>query len=217
MTSSFEGGQGSLGARRLEVGALHQSQTELQCPERLAPFVGGQARELLQSLLLLRDGLHVERDEGFHRRLRQHVDRLIEPGYHQNAVGCGRHLPEPFHFLEHERDENAAEELVFAQHLMQRRALAVPEGAQLPRFLQDRRIRGDRFIFGVSKVGTDFENQRRDVIQQTVGRKDVAGLDRQQIQQAGEPLRCQRPMLGSHPFGDEVPEVGADHEAAYTA
>ena len=176
-------------------GSAEQVDAEAQRAERLPPFVRRHPRELLEPLVLIRDRLRVERDERFHGRLRQDVHRLVQARDERDALGRRRYGCEPLHFLQHEGDEHAAQHLVFAQYLVQRRALAVPERAELARLVENRGVGGNRAILGVAQILADLDDQRRDVIEQALGREDVAGFDRQQIEQPLEPARGQRAML----------------------
>ena len=59
---------------------------------------------------------------------------------------------------------------------------------------------------------TDFQNQRRNVIEQRVRGKHAARIDGQQVEQALEPPRRERTVLDTHPFSDEIAEVRDDHD-----
>jgi hypothetical protein len=104
---------------RVGVAPPHQLRRELQCAERLPPFVRRHPRVLFQPLLLVGDRLRIQPDELFDGRLRQDGDRLVDARDQGDGVGCRRRCVEPLHLLQHERHQHGAEQLVLAQDLMQ--------------------------------------------------------------------------------------------------
>ena len=84
------------------------------------------------------------------------------------------------------------------------------ERTQFAGLFQDRRVRRDGFPLRPTQVAADLEYQGRHMIQQAVGRKNLARLHRQQVEQPLEPARGNPTMLAAHARGDEVTEV-SDH------
>src|SRR5215510_8564172 len=99
--------------------------------------MGRHARELLQSRRLIGDGLRVELHERFDGRLHQHVDGLVYAGDDERGFDWRRADACPLDLMAHERDENATEQLILAQDLMERGLLSVPKRPELPGFSQD--------------------------------------------------------------------------------
>ena len=102
----------------IDVRLTQQADAELQRAERLSPLMCGHPRELFKPLVLFGNRLRVQRDERFNRRLRQHIDRLIQPEDERHTLRRRGHGTESFHLFEHEGDEHAPEQLVLAEHLM---------------------------------------------------------------------------------------------------
>ena len=94
---------------------------------------------------------------------------------------------------------------------MERCPLGVPQRPELARLRKDRGIRSNRRVFRMPQVGADLEDQRRDMIEQTLRRKHVACVHGKQIQQPLEPASGERMVLRTHPFGDQISEVGRNH------
>jgi hypothetical protein len=101
--------------------------------------------------------------------------------------------------------------LVLAQDLVERRPLLMAQAAELACLVHDLRVRRDRFLFGRFQILAEIDDQRRNVVEQAVARKDLVGLDRQQIVEPREPSRGERGVIGRHPFGDGVGKSGGDH------
>jgi hypothetical protein len=106
------------------------------------------------------------------------------------SVGVGR-IPAALHLLEHEGHEHAAENLILAQDLMQRRLLFVSKRSESRRLVDDHGVGGDGFVLRFPQIVADRDDERRDVIEQAVGRKDVARGDRKDVEQPLEPSRSQ--------------------------
>ena len=111
---TLDRGERPLGALSIQVRAPQQADSELQRAEELPPFMGGHPRKFLEALVLFRDRLGIEGHECFDRRLRQDVDRLIESRDDRDTVGRRRRQVETLHLLEDERDQHAAQDLIFA-------------------------------------------------------------------------------------------------------
>ena len=82
------------------------------------------------------------------------------------------------HLLDDERDEHSAQDLVFAEHLVQRCALGVTERPEFPGLVQNRGVRRNRAFFRVPQVRADLEDQCRYVVQQAFGREDLTRIHR---------------------------------------
>jgi len=54
----------------------------------------------------------------------------------------------------------------------------VTERPEFAGFVQNRGVGRNRGFFRVPQVGADLEDQRRHVVQQAVGRKDLSRIDR---------------------------------------
>ena len=102
----------------------------------------------------------------------------MKPRHQQCSLGRRRDDPESLHLLNDERDEHSAQNLVFAEHLVQRRALRVSERPQFAGFVQNRGVGRNRAFFRVPQVRADLEDQRRHVVQQTFRRKDLTRIHR---------------------------------------
>jgi hypothetical protein len=102
----------------------------------------------------------------------------MKPRHQQCRLGRRRHDPESIHLRNDERNEHSAQNLVFAEHLVQRRALGVTERPELPGFVQNRSVGRNRAFFRVPQVRADLEDQRRHVVQQAFRREDLTRIHR---------------------------------------
>jgi hypothetical protein len=94
---------------------------------------------------------------------------------------------------------------------MKRRLLFVSQRSEFSRLLNDHRVGSDGFAFRLPQVLADLEDERGDVIQQAVRRKDVPRVDRKDVEEPLEPSRGQRAVLAPHAHGDGIAEIGRDH------
>src|SRR5262245_44557992 len=94
---------------------------------------------------------------------------------------------------------------------MQRGFLAVSKGAQLPCFLENHRIRHDRLVFWLPKVGADLTDKGGNVIEQAFRWKDAALINGQKLPESIEPASRQRTVLRMEALGDEISEIRDDH------
>ena len=89
--------------------------------------------------------------------------------------------------------------------------LGVPERSEFSSFVQNGHVGRNGAFLRMPQVRADLHDQCRHVIQQALGRKDLTGIDRQQIQETFEPARGQRPVLDAHAFRNDVAECGQNH------
>ncbi len=146
-------------------------------------------RELPQALGLLGDGRGIERDERLDSLLQQHADGRMKTRDDGDALGGRRRQQEANGLVFNEPREDTAQQLVLAEHLVQRRALLMTQRPQLAGFLHHLRVGGDRLGGRGPDVVADVDDQRRNVIEQAVARKHFVGADRQQIVEPREPSR----------------------------
>ena len=117
-----------------------------------------------------------------------------------------------------ERDQDGREDPVLAEQLMNGRALLVSQLAELPRLVEDERVRGELVGLRVAQVRGNLPDQRRDVVQQRPRRKDLVRGDRQQLVQAIEPARGERLVRLAHSRAYPVAEIsgnGDGHDACW--
>jgi hypothetical protein len=95
---------------------------------------------------------------------------------------------------------------------MQGGLLRMAKPTQLLRLLDNGGIRRDRVLLGVLQIRADLEDQRRDMVQQAFGWKDIAGIHRQKMQQPLEPACGKSAMLRTHTLRNKAAEMRADHE-----
>ena len=100
---------------------------------------------------------------------------------------------------------------------MQRRTLGVPKRTKFARLLQDGGVGHDRLVFRRAEIVADLENQRGNVIEQALRRKDGARADWKQIQESLEPATRERAVFDAHPRRKEVAEIGDDHGRGRTS
>ena len=86
---------------------------------------------------------------------------------------------------------------------MQRRTLAVTQPAQFPRLVGEARVGRDRHLVRTTDAFGNLGNDERDVVEETVGGKDLPRADRKERQQSLEPSCGERPMLLLDAVGDE--------------
>ena len=177
--------------------------------ERLPPFVGRHPRELAEPFGLLGDRLRVQADEGFDRLLQQHRDRVMQARDHRDASPRARaSAPTGSIRPRTNAHQDAAEQLILAQHLVERGALLV---AQLCRARgpcsTTWRVGGNGLGLGRLQVVADVDDQRRNVIEQAVAREDFIRLDRQQVVETREPPRRQQRVLRGETLGDRLPKT----------
>jgi nitrogen regulatory protein P-II 2 len=165
-------------SRGIQVCLAKQSDAELQGRERLAPFVCRHACELFEPFALIVNRLRIERDERLDRGLGEDIHRLMKPRHHQRSLGRRRHDPEALDLLNDERDENSGEDLIFAEHLVEGRALRMTERPEFPGLVQNRGVGRNRIFFRVPQVGADLDDQRRHMVQQAFRREDLTRLHR---------------------------------------
>jgi hypothetical protein len=92
--------------------------------------------------------------------------------------------------------EDLRENLVLAQHLVDRRALVEAQQSELRRFGHHRGVRRNLLVGRRPYEGGDLAKELRDVVQQLVRRKHIAPVHRQQAVEALEPQLRQRGMIG---------------------
>ena len=83
--------------------------------------------------------------------------------------------------------------------------------SKLARLIEDGRVRRDRRVFGLTQVGADFQDQRGDVVQQTLCWEHVAGFHWDQIHKPFEPPRGECAVFHAHALGDQISEVRDNH------
>jgi hypothetical protein len=138
----------AVGPRLIEVLDLEQLDAELQGAQRLPPFVRRHTRELFETFALLGDGLRIQGDERFHRRLRQHIHGLVQPRHQHHACRWLWRDTEPVHFLQDEGDKDIAQHVILPQQLVQGGLLRVSERSQFAGLFEDGRIGSDRVRLG---------------------------------------------------------------------
>src|SRR5262245_21872338 len=84
--------------------------------------------------------------------------------------------------------------------------------AKLLGLFQDRGIRRDRVLRRMADVRADFEDQRGNMIEEALGRKDLARVHRQQAEKTLEPAGRKRFVLELHPIRDDVAKISGEHE-----
>ncbi len=159
----------------------------LQDPERLAQLVAHHPVEALEAPVLQLDCLLVGGDERVDRRLQEHGDALVEPLDHLDALAGGRRQLQAEGLVFHEPGQNLTENPVLLDQLVERRALRMAEMPELLRLGKHRRVGADGFLAWIGEVRSQLQHERRNVVEKRVGREHVAGLERQQVDEAGEP------------------------------
>ena len=94
---------------------------------------------------------------------------------------------------------------------MQRGALFVAQGAEIPCFVQNDGVLRERAILIPAKIHTDFKDERRDVIEQGVAGKNLLRADGYDVDEPIEPARGKAILLGTHPRRNQIAEVRCDH------
>ncbi len=104
--------------------------------------------------------------------------------------------------------QNAAEQAIFREQLVDGRRLRV---TQLSEFLclgDHGRVRDHGLGLGCPKVGGKLLDQCRDVIEQMVRREHLVRVHRQHPFQSLEPARGDCDVFSLNPFGNQSAEVG---------
>ena len=78
---------------------------------------------------------------------------------------------------------------------MQRGTLAVPQPAQFPRLVDEARVGRHRHLIRTTNALANLGNDERDVVEETVGGKDLPRADRKERQQSLEPSCGESTML----------------------
>ena len=186
----------------------------LQDTERLADLMADQAAEIAQLRRLARDRLGVSRDERVDGLLLQHAHGLLRAAEHQHRRGGVAPLAEHRGLAGEEALENLAQDLILAQQLVDRSPLIEAQQPKLAGFGHHRGIGGDFLVRGRAQVGGDLLEQLRNMIEELVGRKDVALLDGQQGVEPLQPERGQNPLVRGQPrrkMVDRRGKVGDGH------
>ncbi len=172
--------------RRRQAGQAQQRHGGGNRRQRLAPFVRRHAGELPQPFRLLGDGLGVEPDKGLDGLLQQHRRPRDAASRPRRCTRDGRRRQhQADRFVLDEAQQDAAEQLVLAQHLVQGGALLMAQRARARGLCSTTRVLAAiASSSGALQVGADVDDQRRNVIEQAVAREHFVGADRQQVAQA---------------------------------
>lgn len=130
--------------------------------------------------------------------------RLIQSADQEYAIARGRRDAHSFELIDNKRDEDTGQHLVLAQQLVERRTLRVAQRTEFARFVENGRIRRNRVILWVPEILADFQNECRHMVEKTLAWENIASSDRQDSQQALEPTRGQRAVLGPHACRDLI-------------
>jgi hypothetical protein len=157
--------------------------------------MAGHAVEGLDPLVPLFNRRGVLADEGVDGRAHQRPNRARQTTKEVETFGrCGLEA-QAVGLVGDERFQDIGERFVFAQQLMYRCRLGVPEQTKLTSLVDDRGIRRDFFLRRRAQVGRNLADKYGNVIEQLIRRKDVVRSDGQKFLETSEPLPGERESL----------------------
>ena len=181
-----------------------QASEDLQDAKRLANLVADQPAEIAKLGRLPLDRLRVARDERIDRLLLQHPHGRLRAAQHQDRCRGIAPLAEPGRLAGEKALENLAEDLIFAEQLVDRRALIEAQQTEFGRFAHHTRVGGDLLIGRRPEVRRYLLEQLGNMVEKLVRREDLTFLDVEQLIEPFEPQPGERDMLHPQSGGEVV-------------